>query len=496
MSRAWEATGSLADAVAHWARERPRDTAIVCGPERVTWAQLDAVVDALADHLLDDGLVRGDRVALALGNGVPFATAYLAIQRAGLTAVPLNPGLTQSEVRPLLAGIRLLITAPDSASLAAAGSVDTLVVGRPEWLATLMASVDPVRVDPADLAVLLYTAGSTGRPKAAGLTQQNLLANIRALAGLTDPPAILADDVVLVVLPMFHVYGLNAVFGLAIATGATCVILDRFDAAETLTVIAREGVTVIAGAPPMFVALQREPNVREACVGVRLISCGGAPLPPEAASAFADACGHPIWEGYGMTETSPVITTSLVLGRPRPGWVGAPLPGLEIRVNAERGDPGEVAVRGPSVFAGYWVEQDGQLVGPVGGPDDEGWFPTGDIGYRDDEGDLRLVDRRRELILVNGFNVYPREIELVAEQHPAVAEAAVVGVPDTATGEAVRAYVVLHGGAAFDHGEFTEFCRSRLARFKCPSEVILCDSLPRSATGKVAKGRLREVYGT
>ena len=347
---------------------------------------------------------------------------------------------------------------------------------------------------PDTLALLLFTAGTSGRPKGAMLTHGALRANIDMLLALSDPPAVVDADIVLVVLPMFHVYGLNTVLGLAMAVGATCVLVDRFDPIESLQVIASEDVTTVAGAPGMYQAWCATPGLREAMSTVRLLSSGGSPLPARVFTEFAGLTGLEIFEGYGMTETAPVVATTLVSGKPKAGSVGRPLPGLDIRlvdesgVEVDDGDPGEVWVRGPSVFRGYWP-------GAIGGPDAEGWFRSGDVAYADEDGDLHVVDRRREVILVNGFNVYPREIELVIDDLEGVAEAAVVGVPDDATGEAVSALVVPRQGVVLTPEQIAAHCATRLARFKCPTTIRVVDALPHSVTGKVAKGRLRDVYG-
>jgi long-chain acyl-CoA synthetase len=325
------------------------------------------------------------------------------------------------------------------------------------------------------------------------LTHAALAANVEALGALTDPPAATADDVVLAVLPLFHIYGLNAVLAPAAAYAATCVLLDRFHPVETLQLIADRGVTTVAGAPPMYRAWAALPGAGEALAGVRLFTSGGAALPPATHAAFVAATEQPVWEGYGMTETAPVVATTLVCHRPRPGSVGRPLPGWQLRLveageDVDDGDPGEVWVRGPSLFSGYWPDG-------AGGPDPDGWFNTGDVAYLDDEGDLRLVDRRREVILVSGFTVYPREVEQVVEALQGVAECAVVGIPDARTGEAVAAFVVLRDGATLTGDDVREHSATRLARFKRPVRVTVVESLPHSATGRIAKGRLREVHG-
>jgi long-chain acyl-CoA synthetase len=326
------------------------------------------------------------------------------------------------------------------------------------------------------------------------LTHAALLANIDMLRAVSEPPAVLESDTVLLVLPLFHVYGLNTALGLAVSAGATCVLVDRFDAVESLRLIADEGVTTVAGAPAMYQAWCRVPGAAEAFRSVRLFSSGGSPLPGAVFDAFKSLTGTSIFEGYGMTETAPVVSTTLVSGSAKAGSVGRPLPGLEVRLvddsgqEVDDGDAGEVWVKGPSVFTGYWPAG-------LGGPDAEGWFRSGDVAYADEEGDLHLVDRRREVILVNGFNVYPREIELAIESLPGVVEVAVVGVPDDLSGEAVSAIVVTSGEAGPTRDEIAAHCATRLARFKCPSSIRIVDALPHSATGKVAKGRLREVYG-
>jgi long-chain acyl-CoA synthetase len=302
-----------------------------------------------------------------------------------------------------------------------------------------------------------------------------------------------AGDVVLLVLPLFHIYGLNAGLGMVAATGARAVLVDRFDARATLVVIAADGVTNIPGAPPMYVAWAGLPDgdLGASMGGVRLLASGAAPLPVAVLERLASETGITVAEGYGLTETAPVVASVLAAPRVKPGSVGRAIPGVEVRLVDEPGQPisadddtGEIEVRGDNLFSGYWPKG-------AGGPDRDGWWATGDVAYADDDGDLFLVDRRVELVLVSGFNVYPREIEDVIAEHPAVAEVAVIAVPDAATGEAVKAYVVARPGHVLRASDVTEHCATRLARFKRPTIVALVDELPHSATGKVAKGELR-----
>jgi len=294
----------------------------------------------------------------------------------------------------------------------------------------------------------------------------------------------------LLVLPLFHVYGLNAGLGLTAAATATGILVERFDPVETLDVVRERKVTNVIGAPPMYVAWSMLPNLRQSMSSVRLAVSGAAPLPGEVLANVAASSGHEVYEGYGLTETAPVLTTTLCSTTPKPGSIGRPIPMVELRLVDETGDdvdeddPGEIVVRGANLFSGYWPDGDG-------GPDAAGWFHTGDIAYADADGDLFLVDRMRELILVSGFNVYPREVEDVITAHPDVAEAAVIGVPHPYTGETVRALVVPREGVQLDPASVIEHAALRLARFKCPTSVEIVDELPHSTTGKVAKGKLR-----
>lgn len=486
-------------------QRHPDAVCIIAGDREYTWGEIDRAADDFAAGLVQRGLHAGDRVAMLLGNCVEFVIAYYGAARAGLVSVPMNPAYTSAEVAVLLAdsGSRLLLVQPETRqvgedSAAALPGCEVVEIGSGDWdriMATGQGAVlAEVMTPPEALALLLFTAGTSGRPKGAMLSHGALRSNVEMLLALTEPPAVVDEDVVLIVLPMFHVYGLNTALGLAVAAGATIVISDRFDPNEALDLIAARRVTTIAGAPAMYQAWCATPGVREAMATVRLLSSGGAPLPPRVFEQFEQVSGLRIYEGYGMTETGPVISTTLVSGEPKAGSVGQPLPGLEVRIldedggEVDEGDPGELWVRGSSVFAGYWPDG-------AGGPDGEGWFHSGDVAYRDEDGDLHLVDRRREVILVNGFNVYPREIEIVIDDLPDVAEAAVVGVPDDETGEAVTALVVPRRGATVTAEQVAEHCATRLARFKCPTVIRVVEALPHSATGKIAKGRLRDVYG-
>ncbi|MGW5671068.1 AMP-binding protein [Micromonospora sp. NPDC003776] len=485
----------------------------------LSWSELDAAVTATARALAGTApRVAGDahppRVAIAFGNTPDFVVTYLAVLRAGLVAVPVNPGFTARELRHLL-------TDSGAAVLVCAAEVrDRIAVDELPALAAVHTTPPVTDGDgPAelptrggdDLAVLLYTSGTEGRPKGAMLSHRALAANHEQLDRIT-PPVVGPDDTVLLALPLFHAYGLNSGLGAVVHHGATGVLVDEPGGDGGLAEIARHRVSVLVGVPSMFLGwADTEGDVAAALASVRVAVCGAAPLPPAVAARFTELTGHPVHVGYGLTETAPVLTSTLVDGEPRPGSIGRPLPGVELRLVGADGvdlwrdgvpaveenadeldlsdepsgtDPGQIVVRGANLFSGYWP--DGR-----GGPDPDGWWATGDVAYADEDGNLYLVDRLGELILVNGFNVYPHEVELVLEAHPGVAESAVLGVPHPRTGETVRAYVVRAVGVPVTVEELLGHCARNLARFKCPTAVEFVDSLPYSAIGKVRKTELR-----
>ncbi len=499
----------------------------------ITWGQLDQRVDSVATALtaLDLPSTAGAaaRVAIGLPNVPEFAEAFFGVLRAGLVAVPLNPGYTARELR------HQLYDSGASVIIATAGVLDAVAEVRAQLPALRqlysVGGEAPVGVLPfgslvrdggrysatagsEDLAVLLYTSGTAGTPKGAMLSHRALIANHRQVEGV-DPPIVGPGDVVLLALPMFHAFGLNSGLGAVAWHGACGVLVERFDPIDSLGLIARQQVSVVAGVPQMFVAWSLLPELGESLASVRVAVSGAAPLDQAAAHRFLDATRHPIFEGYGLTETSPVVTTALASPVPKGGSIGRPIPEVEIKLVAADGseiarvgpsglvdedlydddfdddaggvpgtDPGEILVRGPNLFTGYWPDG-------AGGPDEDGWWATGDVAYADADGDLFLVDRLGELILVSGFNVYPHEVELVLAAHPAVAEAAVVGVDSLQTGQAVKAYVVLAADATASTEDLRTHCQHNLARFKCPGVIEFVPELPHSATGKVRKSSLR-----
>ena len=503
---------NLADLVREAASRTPDKPALLYRDSSMTWAELEGHVAATAAGLAALGLEPGDRVAIQLGNTPGFVVSYFGALRGGYVAVPVNTSYTASELDHVLgdSGAAAVICTRSAAAtmLALRDDVETLrhvvvsdAAEAPEGTTSLdavgargagQAAAAPERGGD-DLAVLIYTSGTSGRPKGAMLSHRALLANLDQCLEIT-PPVVQPDDVVLLVLPLFHIYGLNPGLGMVARTGATGVLVERFDPVDTLGEIARRHVTNVVGAPPMYVAWSMLPDLSEAFASVRLLVSGAAPLPATALSSILERTGQHVFEGYGLTETAPVLTTTLMSEVAKPQSIGKPIPGVELKLVDEGGDEveeddaGEIVVRGANVFSGYWP--DGR-----DGPDAQGWWATGDVAYADRDGDLFLVDRRKELILVSGFNVYPREVEDALLRHPDVREAAVIGIPHPYTGEAVKALVVVRPGAQLSADDVLAHAATMLARFKCPSAVEFVDELPHSATGKVSKGRLRENEG-
>jgi len=483
----------------------------------LSWRGLDELADHVCAGLFASDLVAGQRVLIAMVNRIEFVAAYLGILRAGMVAVPVNPRAATGELIGILADsgsrlvlcddtttavVRAAVTGVSEAMVAAgdtSGGPRIVVVGAPEagereWreFVDVPVGTTPVRDDAESLAVLLYTSGATGKPRAAMLSHRALSANIDQVARI-DPPMIIGQDVVLGVLPLFHVYGLNAVFGQALRQHARLVLVDGFDPEGTLDLIEDEAISVLPLAPPVFAYWMQVPGLEDRLGPVRLVLSGSAPLSPELTAAFTERTGLDIHQGYGLTEAAPVVTWTQGGEAHDPRSVGAPLPGVELRLldrdgqAPDEGDGGQIVVRGDNLFSGYWPDGSD-------GPDEEGWFATGDVGYLDDRGELHLVDRVKDLIIVSGFNVYPIEVEEVIAELGDVAGVAVVGVPHDITGEAVVAYVRPAPGveAASLEEQVREHCGRRLARFKQPGVVHVVDALPYTATGKVQKGRLRE----
>ena len=490
------------------AREWPDRPAVRQGNTALTYSQLDAASSQVANALLSRGVVKGDRVAVSCPNVPYFPIVYYGILKAGGTVVPLNILLTEREIAYHLAdcGAKayfcfegtadLPIGRAGAAAFDAAESCEHFILLSEQTLAEFThrqpAACRAANTQETDVAVILYTSGTTGQAKGAQLTHSNMVQNAQLAGRLfgTHP-----HDVHLIALPLFHSFGQSVQMNAGLASGATLVLMARFSAAQALALMEREKVTFFAGVPTMYHALLESGSLEsetEAGLQLRVAVSGGAPLPGEIMRRFEERFAVPILEGYGLSETSPIATFNRV-DRPRKqGSIGLPVWGVEVEVvdkegkPAPDGEPGEIVIRGHNVMKGYFGRPDATKAAI----DDDGWFRTGDIGTRDADGYFYVVDRKKDMIIRGGFNVYPRELEEVLLTHPQVSLAAVIGVPHDVYGEEIKAFVVPANGAQVTEQELVAWCRQVMAAYKYPRLVEFRTSLPMTATGKVLKREL------
>jgi long-chain acyl-CoA synthetase len=438
-------------------------TALAHEDDAVSYAELERRAAVGAAALRAYGVGPGDRVAIRLVNSPAFVAAYFAVLRLGAVAVPLNVLLAQPEVDERVAA-------------------STPVVLVDEALPTEGEGVHDVRPrDPEDAAVILFTSGTSGRPKGAVLTHGGILAAARNAAAALR---LTGDDVVLGAAPFSHVLGQSTGLMSTFLAGASVSIVERFDPERTLATMTRTGTTILLGVPTMCIALCQAAREAPELPPVRIAHVGGAAVPIEVARDFERTFGGEVVEGYGLTELSGIATTYTAGQVRKPGSVGMPLGATELRIaDPDEDGVGEVQFRGPSVIPGYWEDPEATAESL----DADGWLSTGDLGRVDDEGYLFLVDRKKEMIIRGGYNVYPREVEEALYAHPDVLEAAVVGVPDDALGEEVAALVVLRPGASLGEDELRAWARERVAAYKYPRRIAVVGSLPKGPTGKILK---------
>jgi long-chain acyl-CoA synthetase len=462
----------------------------------LTYAALDDAAARAAALLVDRGLRPGDRVGLMLPNVPPFAVLYFGALRAGLVVVPMNPLLKSREVEYYLgnSGAKVLFAWHGFASEAEQGATAAQVQFQsvvPGQFEQLVASFEPLQdvVDREadDTAVILYTSGTTGKPKGAELTHGGLDRN-REVSGRTLVH-VSPEDVVMGCLPFFHVFGMTMALNLSVAGGACLTLVPRFDPAKALEVIGRDQVTVFEGVPTMYTAMLGQLGKAPYDVSsLRVCISGGAALPVEVLRGFEEAFGCIILEGYGLSETSPVASFNHPDKERKAGSIGFPIEGVQMRlVDPERqvlpaGEVGEIEIRGHNVMKGYWGNPEATAATIR-----DGWFSTGDLARTDEDGYFYIVDRKKDLIIRGGYNVYPREVEEVLYEHPAVAEAAVVGIPNRLLGEEIGAAVGLKAGASATPEELIAFVKERLAAYKYPREIWIVDALPKTATGKILR---------
>ena len=471
---------------------------------QMTYEQLDRAARGVARGLRQRGIGPGEQVALMIPNVPEFTIGYFGILYAGCTVVPLNVLLSPPEVTYHLqdSEARLLVAHPFFAEPARKGASDAGVPllwssgdadGKESLVA--MAQGAPIETihqpDATDTAVLLYTSGTTGKPKGAELTHSNLLLNCAVVVPRLIP--VDAEQVALAALPLFHSFGQTCIQNATIAAGGTFTLLPRFTPEDALRIIERDRVTLFAGVPTMYFGLLQTPAAeKHDFSSVRYCMTGGAAMPVDVMRAFEERYPVKILEGFGLSETSPAASFN-VLDRPRKaGSIGYPVWGVEMAIFDDEdrplpdGERGEIVIRGHNVMKGYWKRPDATKEALR-----NGWFHSGDIGIRDTDGCYSIVDRKKDMIIRGGFNVYPREIEEVLYTHPAVVEAAVIGIPHESHGEEVKAVVSLRAGHSVTAEQIIAFCKERLAAYKYPRTVEFRDTLPKGPTGKILKRELR-----
>jgi fatty-acyl-CoA synthase len=498
--------------IGSWPRRRariaPADPALVHEGRQWTYGEVAGRVEQLRDGLSRLGVSAGDRVAYLGPNHPSFVETMFATMAAGAIFVPLNTRLAPPELAHMLrdAGVRAFVWASDCdraarAALEQAPIELRIVAGAGSAAAdhvldqlierSAPAPVDvPVARD--EVAMIMYTSGTTGRPRGAALTHDNLTWN--AIHVLIDVD-VSQDEVTLVSAPLFHTAALNQTFLPTFLKGGTAVLESAFDPQRTLALIAEHRVTWMFGVPAMFQALAAAPGWADADLSsVRAVEAGGAPVPEELIRVY-QARGLTFMQGYGMTETAPgALFLRAKDSRRKVGSAGTACFFSDVELVDEAGhpvppgEPGEIVVQGPNVMRGYW--QDAEATQAV--LTEDGWFRSGDIAVRDGDGYLRIVDRKKDMFISGGENVYPAEVENALYEHPAVRECAVIGVPDARWGEVGKAFVVLRDGHTLDRAGLEQFLAGRLARYKVPKALVLLDSLPRTASGKLLKKLLRD----
>jgi long-chain acyl-CoA synthetase len=473
------------------ARLRGDHPAIAFDEQTLTYRELVGRVRIAAAALSRAGIVTGDRVGLLLPNVPEFAVVYHALVYLGAVAVSINVMSKPDEVRHIIVDSRALaiVTIPELVQSIPPRdeipSVRTIFTGAMEG-----ASIDtpPVELEPDAPAAILYTSGTTGKSKGAVLSHGNVISNVqttRRVVGMR------ADDVMICFLPLFHCFGQNFIMNATLYSGATLVLRRRFVPDDALAACERHGVSMLFGVPTAYIALLAHPRSDEALRAVRYFFSAAAILPTHVESAWHARTGIHVHEGYGLTETSPFASYNHARSW-KAGSIGAPIEGVEMRVVDEHdrpladGEVGEICIKGPNVMLGYFRREEDTRRAIV-----DGWFHSGDIGYRDAQGDYFIVDRVKDMINVGGFKVWPREVEEILFSHAAVRESAVIGVPDDYSGEAVKAFVVVKEGAEVTGDELATHCRRHLSVYKVPKHFELVAAIPKGATGKVLKKDLR-----
>jgi long-chain acyl-CoA synthetase len=487
---------NLASILTTSAERAPDAAAIRLGESEFTYGELADRSARLVTLLREKGVERGDRVGVMLPNVPDFPVAYYGVLRTGGIVVPMNVLLKQREIAFYLqdSGAKLLLAwhgfCEEAREGVAEAGAELIEVEPADFAATLDAlapTPELAETSEADTAVILYTSGTTGKPKGAELTHANLMRNADVSSRTTSEIA--AGDVVLGALPLFHSFGQTVAMNASLSVGACLTLVPKFDPGGTLETMQRDRVTHFYGVPTMFGALLHHPE-RDGYDTSSLRTCitGGASMPVEVLRGFEEAFGAKVMEGYGLSETSPVACSNHPDKERKPGSIGTPIEGVEMQIVDENDQPvppgevGEILIRGHNIMKGYWQRPEATEEAMRGG-----WFHSGDMARSDDDGFFYIVDRKKDLIIRGGYNVYPREVEEVLYEHPKIREAAVVGIPHDEWGEEIGAAVVLHEGEELEPEEVSAYVKDRIAAYKYPRVVWLIDDLPKGPTGKILK---------
>jgi long-chain acyl-CoA synthetase len=494
-------------------RRDPGKLAVILDEHKLRYAELNGAANKVANALTKLDVQPGDKVAIMLPNTPHFPISYYGILKTGATVVPLNVLLKQNEIQYHLedsdakalivwegflgeaaAGFRKAQTCHNLIVVPAPGGSGELPEGALSFnqlLADNAPTFDTIQTGPGDTAVILYTSGTTGRPKGAELSHFNMFFN--AMVCAEKLLGIEPGDIFLATLPLFHSFGQTCVMNVTLFAGATMTMLPRFDPVQAAAIIKRDQVTAFAGVPTMYFYLLNHPEASSFDLNsLRRCVSGGSSMPVEVMHAFNKKYNVTILEGYGLSETSPVASFNHLERPTKPGSIGTPLWGVDMQVVDPEGKPvptgemGEIVIRGHNVMKGYYKRPEATAEAIR-----DGWFHSGDLAKIDEDGYFFIVDRVKDMILRGGFNVYPREIEEVLYAHPAVAEAAVIGMPDPALGEEVKAVVAFKPGQSASEAELIDYCKDRLAAYKYPRSVEIRESLPKTATGKILKRELK-----
>nr|WP_106497890.1 long-chain fatty acid--CoA ligase [Lentibacillus sp. Marseille-P4043] len=483
----------------------------------MTYQKLGELVDGFTASLQENGVVKGDRVAIMLPNCPQYVISYYGALQAGGIVTQLNPMLVGKELEyiladsgaetivvyePLLPALNQVMDKTSiknviKVNLEGRETEDSMATGFNEFLKKAKKPPEPVAINAIeDVAIFQYTGGTTGRSKGAMLTHRNLLANVMQSYEYFQDGIELGKERFLTVIPLFHVYGMTSCMNLSIYTGSMSIMLPKFDMEEVLQTIKDVQPTSFPGVPTMYIALINHPKVNEYGVdSIKICNSGSAPMPGEILRTFEENTGATILEGYGLSESSPTTHCNPLFGPRKPGSVGIGFPSTDYKIvdladgtkELPAGETGEVIIKGPQVMKGYWnmPEETEQTL-------QDGWLYTGDIAYMDEDGFLFIVDRKKDLIIASGYNVYPRDVEEIIYEHPAVQEAVVVGIPDPYRGETVKAVVVLKEGQLTDEKELIAYCRENMAAYKVPRIVEFRKELPKTNVGKILRRKIRE----